>query len=161
MIKKGGANSYTLKKNDLAKLILQRKTLDIISQELNISIATAKRWKDKLFKTEGIINSDRKEELSKEFIFKTIRELEIAKISSLKGIADQDPKVRKMSVDSLLATIKQAMDFYARYGIIPEKLSIDVHNETYNIHKELTINQVLEVLDKEEEEKKKKMEVME
>ena len=153
---------YPFAKRTLAYLILSNATDEQIAKKYNISTRTALRWRERLIKEEGELAPNKKEEISREFIVKTIEGLNLAHSVAFRDMGSSEDNTRKNALHSFLKVIETQMNFYARYGIVPEKLSIDIHNETYNInHKELNINQVLEVLDKEEEDKKKKMEVME
>ncbi len=143
-------------------MILANATDEQIAEKYKISTRTAIRWREKLIKEEGELAPNKKEQISREFVVKTIEGLNLAHSVALKDMASNNDITRKNAIQAFLKVIETQMNFYSRYEIVPDKPGININTNNFNTeHKSITLIQVLEVLDKEELKKKEKLEMIE
>jgi DNA-binding transcriptional ArsR family regulator len=121
--------NYFVLREEIEKSVRSRETLDMLARRLNMSVPTAGRYRRKYLREAGIISEKRANELREEYIARTLGDLDAAERVALKEMLEAfDPATKRakpardrfIALNSLLATKKEAREFFKAIGVLKE-----------------------------------------
>lgn len=124
---KSGRGTYKINKEELGKMLLERKTDRQIGERFKISPLSANRWRNKYYKEFGELTPKRIEQMQVKFVTDVIKETEIQKQVALSMLLDQsiDVNKRNNANNTLTGIHKKELDVLTRFKVVnPDKLEV-------------------------------------